>query len=107
MERLSYKMLVEEPGAAGLISTALNKGHEAACKTSELTALAVLSGEVTLRAEETVNQEVKYETIKAKLRGELEEAPGGRRASADLFGDVAPAARLTAAPSPPFQMGAV
>ena len=72
MEQLSYKMHFEEPDAACLISNALNKGQEAACKTSELTALAVLTGQVTLHAEQNNSQAVAYETIKEKLRGELD-----------------------------------
>ena len=72
MEKLSWKMLVEEPDAASLISQALNKGQEAACKTSELTALAVLTGAVTLQAESGLNRAVTYETVKEKVRSELD-----------------------------------
>ena len=72
MEKLSYKMLIEEPEAACLISNALNKGQEAACKTSELTAVAVLTGAVTLNAEQSTSQQVAYETVKEKLRHELD-----------------------------------
>ena len=72
METLSYKTLLEEPEAAGLISTALNKGQEAACRTSELTALAVLTGAITLHAEGGLWQELDYKTIQEKLRSELD-----------------------------------
>ena len=46
MEVLSWKMKTEEPDAASLISRALNSGHEMALRTTELTAVAVLSGEI-------------------------------------------------------------
>ena len=48
MEVLSWKMLVEEPTAASLISQALNSAQQMALRTSELTALNVLSGAVGL-----------------------------------------------------------
>ena len=41
-EVLSWQMDVEEPGAALVISIALNKGQEIALRTTELTAVAVL-----------------------------------------------------------------
>ena len=72
METLSYKMLLEEPEAASLISQALNKGQEAACRTSELTALAVLTGTIALHEEGKVWRELDYQTIQEKLRSELD-----------------------------------
>ena len=72
MEKLSYKMLIEEPDAASLLSQALNKGQEAACRTSELTALAVLTGQVTEQSNAAVAGEVMYATVKEKLRSELD-----------------------------------
>ena len=44
VEVLGWELNVEEPMGASLISQALNKGQEAALKTSELTALSVLKG---------------------------------------------------------------
>ncbi|MDA8584454.1 hypothetical protein N9L68_09455 [bacterium] len=58
MEVLSWKMLVEEPTAASLISQALNKAHSMALRTSELTALTVLSGAVALAMGSAVAGEV-------------------------------------------------
>ena len=72
MEVLSYKMVLEEPTAASLISNALNKGQEAALRTSELTAVAVLTGAVTMQMEGCLSREVDYATIKDKLRNELD-----------------------------------
>ena len=48
VEILSWKMDVEEPGAASIISQALNEGHAKALCTTELTAVAVLKGEIIL-----------------------------------------------------------
>ena len=45
MEVLSWRMLKEEPEAASLISTALNKGSALALRTSEIQAVAVLNGD--------------------------------------------------------------
>ena len=72
MELLSWRMMVEEPEAASLISTALNKSQEAALRTSELTAVAVLTGVVTKEMNENVAREVAYSSIKEKLRNQLD-----------------------------------
>ena len=47
-------MLFEEPTAATLISQALNTAHNIAIRTSELTAVSVLSGAVALALESAV-----------------------------------------------------
>ena len=65
MEVLSWKMQVEEPLACSLISQALNSGHQLALQTSELTALAVLTGRATLELESAVAERVSFETVKA------------------------------------------
>ena len=65
-------MMDEEPTAASLISNALNKSQEAALRTSELTAVAVLTGAVTMQMEGSLSREVDYATIKDKLRNELD-----------------------------------
>ena len=72
MEVLSWKMMKEEPTAATLISNALNKGQEAALRSSELTALAVLTGEVTRAMEGHLAKHVDYMTIKTKIRHQLD-----------------------------------
>ena len=72
MEVLSWKMNVEEPMAGSLISQALNKGQQVALHTTELTALAVLTGVVTLELESAVADQVAFESVKEKVRGELD-----------------------------------
>ena len=72
MEVLSWKMQEEEPLACSLISQALNSGHQLALQISELTALAVLTGRVTLELESAVAGRVSFETVKAKVRHELD-----------------------------------
>ena len=73
MEVLSYKMDIEEPGAASIISQAHNKGQEAALATTELTAVAVLRGEI-IRQRTTLEkaQEVAYQSVREKVREELD-----------------------------------
>ena len=48
MEVISWKILVEEPGACSLISQALNKSNTLALRTSEIAALAAVAGAVTM-----------------------------------------------------------
>ena len=72
MEVLSWKMLVEEPTAASLISQALNSPQNMAARTSELTALSELSGAVGLALESAVAGEVCFETVREKVRMELD-----------------------------------
>ena len=72
MEVLSWKMLVEEPTAASLISQALNSAQSMALRTSELTAVNVLSGAVALELESAVAGEVCFETVREKVRMELD-----------------------------------
>ena len=72
MEVLSWKVSTEEPNACSLISQALNAGHNLALRTSELTALAVLTGAITLELESAVAARVSFETVQARLRQELD-----------------------------------
>ncbi len=72
MEVLSYKIYMEEPQACSLISQALNCGNEVALKTTELTALAVLTGAVGLEYESAVAGEVAFETVRESVRSELD-----------------------------------
>ena len=67
MEVLSWKMVVEEPTAASLISQALNTSHHLALRTSELTAVSVLSGAVALELEAAVAAEVCFEIVREKV----------------------------------------
>ena len=65
-------MLVEEPTAASLISQALNSAQNMALRTSELTAVNVRSGAVALALESAVAGEVCFETVREKVRVELD-----------------------------------
>ena len=67
MEVLSWKMCVEEPTAASLISQALNSAQHMALHTSELTAVHVLSGAVALALESAVAGEVCFETVRGDV----------------------------------------
>jgi hypothetical protein len=71
MEVLSYKLDLEEPTGASTISQALNKGQELALRTTELTALSVLTGEVI--AQQTCrSQELAYESVREAVRHQLD-----------------------------------
>ena len=72
MEVLSWKMYVEEPGACSVISQALNIGHQVALKTTELTALAVLTGAVGQEMERQTANKVAFETVKERVRADLD-----------------------------------
>ena len=72
MEVLSWKMMIEEPTAASLISQALNTAHNMALHTSELTALSVLSGAVGKEMESAVAGLVCFETVRERVRIELD-----------------------------------
>ena len=71
-EVLSWKMDVEEPKAASLISQALNKGHQLALRTTELTAMKLLMGEIIVQQSKDVGQRVAFQTVRDALRNELE-----------------------------------
>ena len=72
MEVLRWKMMVEEPTAASLISQALNTGHQLALRTSELTAVSVLSGAVALELGSAVAEKVCFDTVRGTVRMELD-----------------------------------
>ena len=77
-EVLSWKMDQEEPTAASVISCALNKGHELALRTTELTAVAVLKGEIIVQSRENVGkglgQSVAFGTVRERVRAQLDSA---------------------------------
>ena len=73
-EVLSWKMDAEEPDAASLISQALNKGSELAMRTTELTAVAVLKGEIIVQMGKDVGQRVAFLSVREKVRQELSNA---------------------------------
>ena len=64
--------MVEEPTAASLISQALNSSQDMALRTSEVSAMSVLSGAVALAFESAVAGEVCFDTIREKVRMELD-----------------------------------
>ncbi len=72
MEVISLKMYKEEPTACSLISQALNSGQNLALQTSELTALAVLTGAVTCALESAVAERVSFEAVRDTARHELD-----------------------------------
>ena len=73
-EILSWKMDVEEPTAAAIISQALNKAHELALRTTELTAISLLNGEIIRQMGPDLSQRVAYKSVLEKLRLELDAA---------------------------------
>jgi len=73
-ELLSWRMDMEEPDAASVISHALNKGHELALRTTELTAVAVLKGEIIAQMSQEVGQRVAFKTVRDRVRSQLDAA---------------------------------
>ena len=71
MEVLSYKLDVEEPTGSSCISQALNKGQDLALRTTEMTALAVLTGEV-IAQQSNGAQALAYETVRERMRQQLD-----------------------------------
>ena len=69
-EVLSWKMDVEEPDAADLISAALNSPHQMAMRTTELTAISVLKGEII--AQSKLSEEVAFQTVVERVRQRLQ-----------------------------------
>ena len=66
-------MDLEEPSAASTISRALNEGHQLALRTTELTAVAVLKGEIMLQSTD-LSQKVVFQSVREKVRRELHSA---------------------------------
>jgi hypothetical protein len=67
-EQLAWEMDVEEPTAASIISQALNSAQELALRTSELTAVAVLKGEIIAQMGPKLSQQVVYRTVIERVR---------------------------------------
>ena len=72
MEVLSWRIEVEEPTACSLISAALNLKNVTALRNTELTAMAVLSGEITRQKNSNVAQEVAFLTVKNSVADKLD-----------------------------------
>ena len=71
IEVLSHKMDIEEPTAASTISQALNLANEMGLRTSELTAVAVLKGEMIAQMGKDLSQDVAYTSVLERVRREL------------------------------------
>ena len=71
-ETLDWKMDIEEPGAASIISQVLNTGHELVWRTTELTAVAVLKGEIIVQMSKDVGQKVAFATVRDRVRIQLD-----------------------------------
>ena len=71
VELLSYKMDLEEPTAASIISQSLNIEQELALRTSELTAVSVLKGEMIAQMGKDLSQDVAYTSVLERVRREL------------------------------------
>ena len=72
VEVLSWKMDVEEPTAAGIISAALNKPQTFGMKNTELTAVAVLKGEIIVQMSMHVGELVAFQTVRDAVRAQLD-----------------------------------
>ena len=70
-EVLSWKMDVQEPHAASLISQAFNEFTEMAMRTTELTAISVLKGEIIVQMNKDVSQQVAYQTVVDAVSSQL------------------------------------
>ncbi len=73
MEVLSWKIYVEEPGKCAMISNALNKSHEIVLRTTELSALESLTGELSLQMNASAAQAVKFDSVREALRSQLDD----------------------------------
>ena len=69
-EVLSWKIDVEDPKAASDISNALNTAHQLALRTTELTAVAVLKGEIIVQSKD-ISQKVLFKSVVDNVRREL------------------------------------
>ena len=70
-EILCWEMDDEEPGAAQIISNALNRFSEMALRTTEITAMKVLTGEIILQMGPLKDQEVNFLVVRDKVKQEL------------------------------------
>ena len=68
---LSYKMDLEEPGAAATISTAVNELNRMAMHTTEIQAFKVLQGEIILQMSKEVGQTVAFQTTLVRVKSIL------------------------------------
>ena len=74
-EVLSWRMDLEEPNAASIISQALNQPAQMAMRATELTAVAVLQGEIIIvQMSKDVSQCVAFQTVRGRVRSQLHTA---------------------------------
>ena len=64
-------MDVEEPGAAAIISQAQNLPQDIGMRTTELTAVAVLKGEIITQLQGDLSQRVAFQTVRDRVRSQL------------------------------------
>ena len=74
VEVLSWRMDVEEVTAAAIISEALNSPQQLAMRTTELTAVAVLKGEIIVQMGKDLSQRVAFQTVRDRVRAQLHTA---------------------------------
>ena len=67
VEVLSCKIVTEEPGGCALIANALNRTNEVVLRTTELTAVAVLSGQCALQSNALNSNSIDFEAIKKRV----------------------------------------
>ena len=72
MDILSWKLHHEEQRVCALISQSVNSAQSVALRTTELTALSLLSGAVGLDKEARLANAVQFESVKEKVRQELD-----------------------------------
>jgi hypothetical protein len=72
MEVLSFKIWIEEPDGASLISQALNSNQNLALKTTELTAMECLTSRITLMYETMKAEEITFAAVKEAVRKHLD-----------------------------------
>jgi hypothetical protein len=73
-EVLSWKMDVEQPDAAAIISQAQNLPQDVGMRTTELTAVAVLKGEIIVQMGKDLSQRVAFQTVRDRVRSQLHTA---------------------------------
>ena len=73
-EMLSWKLDDEEPNAASLISHAMNQPQQMAMRTTELTAVAVLKGEIIVQLGKDLSQRVAFQSVRDRVRAQLHTA---------------------------------
>jgi hypothetical protein len=73
-EVLSWKMDMEQPEAASIISQALNSQQPMVMRTTDLTAVKVSRGEIMLQLGKGISQKVAYKTVVDRVRAQLDNA---------------------------------